>query len=101
MEVRGYKPLEYSLRIRPQGLAYTIAEETLSQQRRPQPPPHFHITSHGPADIKYFDPESKHLVPPNWEVSGAETSLSQVPKMFREPEDFRHRLASSTFYHDA
>lgn len=29
----------------------------------------------------------------------AESALSQVPKLFQEPEDFRKRLASSTHYH--
>jgi hypothetical protein len=33
MEVRGQEPLEYSLWLRPQGLAYVIREEVLSQKR--------------------------------------------------------------------
>jgi len=98
MDVPGYHPLEYSLALKPQGVAYTIAEETLSQKRKPQPPPFRHIDSHGP-DVKYFEAEQKKLVRPTWEHNPLETSLSQVPKMFQEPEDFRNRLASSTFYH--
>jgi len=41
----------------------------------------------------------KKIVRPNGEHKPLETSLSQVPKMFQQPEDFRNRLASSTFYH--
>lgn len=98
MSVPHYKPLEYRLRLKPQGVAYDIADETLTQQRRPQPPPFRHIDSHGP-DIRYFEVDENRLVRPNWEHNPLETSLGQVPKMFREPEDFRNRLASSTFYH--
>ena len=41
----------------------------------------------------------KGLVRPNWDYDPTESALSQVPKMFQEPEDFRKRLASSTHYH--
>jgi len=98
MDVPNYQPLEYSLALKPQGVAYVIAEETLSQKRKSQPPPFRHIDSHGP-DVKYFEADQKKLVRPNWEHNPLETSLAQVPKMFKEPEDFRNRLASSTFYH--
>ncbi len=43
--------------------------------------------------------ELKSPVHPNWEYKPLESSLSQVPKMFRQPEEFRNRLASSTLYH--
>ena len=98
MAVAGYEPLEYSLKLRPQGIAYVIGEEILSQRRQLKREPFLHINSHG-LDVKYFEANQKKLVRPNWEHNSLETSLSQVPKMFQEPEDFRHRLASSTFYH--
>jgi predicted ATPase len=98
MKVPGREPLEYSLWLRPQGIAHVIREETLSQKRKPQPPPFRHIDSYE-QDVKYYDPEKKKLLPPTWEHNPLETSLAQVPKMFQEPEDFRRRLASSTFYH--
>jgi predicted ATPase len=98
MTVHNYQPLEYALSLKPQGVAYAISEEKLSQQRLPNPPPFLHIDSHGP-DIKYYEVDQKNLVRPNWEYKPLETSLSQVPKMFQEPEDFRNRLSSSTFYH--
>lgn len=98
MTVPSHEPLKYMLGLKPHGIAYAISEETLSQQRQHHPPPFLHIDSHGP-DIKYFEAEQKKLVRPNWEHKPLETSLAQVPKMFREPEDFRNRLSSSTFYH--
>jgi predicted ATPase len=98
MEVPNYKPLEYSLRLKPKGVSYDIGEETLSQQRQPHVRPFLHIESRG-IDVRYFEADQKKLVRPNWEHNPLETSLSQVPKMFRQPEEFRNRLASSTFYH--
>jgi predicted ATPase len=98
MEVPGHAPLEYSLWLRSQGIAHVIREEALIQRRKPYPPPFLYITSHE-RDVQYFDPEKKQLMPPTWEHNSLETSLSQVPKMFQDPEDFRRRLASSTFYH--
>lgn len=98
MTVPGHEPLEYTLGLKPQGIAYAISEEILSQQRHSHQRPFLHIDSHGP-DIKYFETTQSKLVRPNWEHKPLETSLAQVPKMFREPEEFRNRLSSSTFYH--
>jgi predicted ATPase len=98
MEVPHNEPLEYSLRLKPQGVAYEIADETLTQKRITDRPPFRHIDSHGP-EIKYFEVGENKLMRPNWEHNPVETSLAQVPKMFKEPEDFRNRLSSSTFYH--
>jgi predicted ATPase len=98
MGVPEHEPLEYLLRLTPQGTSYLIEEEILSQQRYRQPPPFKHIDSHG-SDVRYFEVGSRRLLRPNWEHNPLETSLSQVPKMYREPEDFRRKLASCTFYH--
>jgi len=99
MDVPGHNPLEYELSLRAQGLAYLIERETLVQLRLNYTEPFIHISSHG-SDIRYYEfQKSKKLVRPNWEHNPLESSLSQVPKLFREPEEFRQRLASSTFYH--
>jgi predicted ATPase len=98
MEVPGPDPLEYSLWLRPRGIAHAIRKEMLSQKRKPYVDPFLHITA-DETNIKYYDPEKKKLLPPTWEHNPLETALSQVPKMFGEPEDLRRRLASSTFYH--
>ncbi len=98
MTVPGHEPLEYSLTLKPQGVSYVISEEKLSQHRPRFSQPFLHIDSHG-LDIKYFEADQRKLQRPNWEHKPLQTSLSQVPKMFREPEEFRNRLSSSTFYH--
>jgi len=98
MAVPSYEPLDYLLRLKPQAASYVIAEEVLSQQRYTAAPPFKHIEALT-SDVRYFDPKKKHLLPPSWEHNYLESSLSQVPKMYREPEDFRRNLASSTFYH--
>jgi predicted ATPase len=98
MTVPGHQPLEYSLKLRPQAVAYEISEERLWQHRQGYPEPFLHIDSHG-ANIHYYEKDQKKIVRPTWDFKPLETSLSQVPKMFQQPEDFRNRLSSSTFYH--
>ena len=88
-------PLKYSLRLRPHGLGYEIAEETLGGHPLGVLA---HVLSFG-RDISYLDPEKLGMVRPTWEHNPLETSLAQIPKMFQDTEDFRRRLASSTFSH--
>ena len=97
MRVPDEEPLKYGLILSPKGLSYEIRTETLTQQRNPnRPEPFKYIESHG-LDIKYFQ-EGSGLLRPNWEHNLLETSLSQVPKMYREPENLRKSLASCTYY---
>jgi predicted ATPase len=49
--------------------------------------------------VCYFDTTTKKLRPPEWEYDPFESALSQVPKMYQSPEEFRRTLASSTHYH--
>jgi predicted ATPase len=98
MDVPHREPLVYYLAIAPSGIIYSIEEEKLTQLRSQYSEPFMHIHSnHG--EIRYFEVEDSRLVRPSWEHNPLETSLSQVPKMFREPEEFRNKLASSTYYH--
>ncbi|MEB3338479.1 MAG: AAA family ATPase [Leptolyngbyaceae bacterium] len=98
MKVPEREPLKYGLAFSPKGLSYEIREETLTQQRNPNAPEPFkYIESHG-LDIKYFSQEDGKLLKPSWEHDYLETSLSQVPKMYREPEALRKSLASCTYY---
>ncbi len=98
MSVPNYASLDYRLELVPKGLSYEIALETLTQQNNPSAfEPFKHIDSRG-LDVKYFSPENQKLLRPNWEHNPFETSLSQVPKMYQEPENLRKRLASCTFY---
>jgi predicted ATPase len=98
MEVPGYEPLCYELQIVPKGPSYSIEYEELSQHRHGHEPPFKHIDSRY-SDVKYFDVDESRLIRPTWEHNPLETSLSQVPKMFRQPEDLRRVLGSATLYH--
>ncbi|MDH5509017.1 MAG: AAA family ATPase [Nitrospinota bacterium] len=98
MEVQGYNPLEYSLNIEPSGQSYKIAQETLIQQRLNYNEPFKYIDS-AYDKIRYYDIEDSKITTPNWEHNNQETSLSQVPKMFQQPEDLRRILGSVTQYH--
>jgi predicted ATPase len=99
MSVPGYNPTEYHLAMAPLGVTYEIDDETLVQ-RKDKAQPFKHIEAHY-GDVRYFEQKGpkKGLVRPNWDYNPTESALSQVPKMFQEPEDFRKRLASSTHYH--
>jgi predicted ATPase len=92
MEVPGHEPLKYSFGLRPQGVGYVISDETLLQRQ-------FGYINSMAGDPKYYDVGRKTYLSPTWEHNALETSLAQVPRMFKEQEDFRRQLASSTFYH--
>jgi predicted ATPase len=100
MGVPGSGPIEYRIAMSPKGAGYEVSDETLTQQRGGKPQPFKYIEAHH-GDVRYFEPQGvkKGLIRPNWDYNPAESALSQVPKMFREPEDFRRRLGSSTHYH--
>lgn len=97
MPIAGHAPINYRIALAQRGVGYELTDESLTQQRTPTPPPFMHFTSHQ-GDVRYY--EQQHgLIPPRWDYAPSESALSQVPKMFQEPEDFRKRLASSTHYH--
>ncbi len=97
MSVPNHEPLKYNVQINPKGQFYEIGRETLTQKNEGYAQPFTHLDSRG-MNIQYFDMENSRLVRPNWEHNRFETSLSQVPKMFAEPESLRQKLASCTFY---
>ena len=98
MDVPGYQPLEYELHLATKGSGYAITRERLSQKRDGFEGSFNHIDSSGD-DIRYYETEEKRLVRPDWEHNPLETSLAQVPKMFRQPEELRRILATATQYH--
>lgn len=98
MSVPGHDPLEYTLQIAAKGTGHSISRETLSQQKKGFSEPFFHIDSRD-GDIRYYETDKRRLVRPDWEHNPSETSLSQVPKMFRQPEELRRVLATVTQYH--
>ncbi|MBE9143381.1 AAA family ATPase [Planktothrix mougeotii] len=98
MQIPERQPLNYSLTLSPKNLSYEIREENLTQQSDLNAPEPFkYIESRG-LDIKYYSQDDRRLLRPNWEHNPLETSLSQVPKMYREPENLRKTLASCTYY---
>ena len=100
MPVANHRPIEYRIAMTPRGAGYEIPDEMLTQVREGRAAPFKHIQATR-NDIRYFEHGSgkKGLVRPNWDYDSNESALSQVPKMFQEPEDLRKRLASSTHYH--
>jgi predicted ATPase len=98
MEIPEYEPLEYFLTIATQGMEYSISSEILQQKRKGHSTPFRHIDSSG-YKIHYYDTEKKGIVTVDWEYDYHETSLSQVPKMFRQPEELRRILSTAIKYH--
>ena len=98
-EVPNDAPLKYAISLKPGGTAYEIPDETLTQHSdQTKPGPRKYLESiHG--RVRYSDPITNKLVAPEWDYDEAESALSQVPNMYREPERFRKGLASSTHYH--
>ena len=98
MEIPNYEPLEYTLSLAPQRTSYSIISETLQQQRAGYLSPFKHIDSRN-QNIRYFEKEEGRIVPISWSHNYLETSLSQVPKMFEEPEELRRILTTAIKYH--
>jgi len=94
----GHAPLDYYLQLAPMARSYGIVDELLSQRTDPRKTgPFRHIQASG-ADVRYSTPTQTGLLRPTWEHNPFETALSQVPKMYEEPERFRSRLGSAAFY---
>lgn len=98
LEVPGHEPLRYRLQMEPKGAGFSITKETLSQQKSEYPRPFFYIDAHH-GRVEYYNTETKRLDVPDWDYDPGETALSQVPKMFRQPEALRRVLATATQYH--
>ena len=100
MDCPGHRPLHYRLELEARGQGYGIPLEILSQEREGSyKDPFKHIESYD-NDVRYYKIEDKKgLVRPDWDHNPLETSLSQVPKMFKEPEELRRTLSSVTQYH--
>ncbi|MDR0868659.1 MAG: AAA family ATPase [Planctomycetota bacterium] len=98
LNVDGHQPLDYHLQIAANGADYRIEEETLSQKHKGHAEPLFHIKSRD-GQIAYYDAGKKKLLPPSWEHNVHETSLAQVPNLYRESEALRRILSSVVHYH--
>ena len=97
--VQGFAPLKYSISLRPDGVSYQVIDEFLTQQNKgDETNPMKHIDAPN-GRVRYYDPAVRKLLAPEWEHDSQESALSQVPRMYQAPEDFRKVLASSTHYH--
>lgn len=91
------QPIAYRIALSPKGVAYEIADERLTLQ--PSKGAAIRLIESAHAKVRYHDTGSKKLVAPDWEYDALESALSQTPKMLKESEKLRKRLASSVHYH--
>jgi predicted ATPase len=94
LETPTATPIRYSLEISPRGAGYVISRESLTEHRDITLTQPFKFIEASGNNIRYYDPENAGLTRPTWTQEPYETSLSQVPKMFARPEQFRRQLAS-------
>jgi len=99
MECPDSEPLHYQLEIEAKGQGYAIPVEKLTQAKGDEYGEPFKYIESYNENIKYFDKKANKFVRPNWEHNPLESSLSQVPKMFELPEEFRRTLSSISHYH--
>ena len=99
MKVPNQNPLMYNLCIGPDNTGYAIVNEELSQFRSHSHSDPIKYISSSQHNVLYYDAAQKGLSKPTWEHNYLETSLSQTPKMYREPEELRRILAKTDKYH--
>ncbi len=98
MEVPGQSSRVYTLRLGLQGVGYIISRETLAQANDHYPEPGIHIDAdHG--NIRFFDPYRIEFIEPDWEYNHLESALSQAPRIFPVPDEFRFGLSFVAHYH--
>lgn len=99
LDQEGNAPLDYQIKLASKGYGFLISSEQLTQQRDSSAVvPFKYIDSSGSRISYHYDGK---FVEPDWEYKWLETSLSQVPKMYREAESLRRLLADdiSEIYH--
>ena len=105
-------PIDYLTNIVRSGYGYQIALEQLSQTRDPATLPGLagiHAGVPVPTLYRFIDSTGPRIryradigfAEPDWEYKWLETSLSQVPKIYREAERFRNQLTSVSEIHHA
>jgi predicted ATPase len=93
-----HRKIRYEVHLQPRGSGYGISREFVSRTTdHPTVPFKYLDSSEG--EIRYYMPKRKRLVRADWEHNPLETSLSQVPKTLREPEEMRRVLATANSYH--
>jgi predicted ATPase len=95
---RSVEPMVYTVELISLQRSPAKGMERLEWQIYSNPPPLRYIDAHGER-VRYFDPETKHLLEPDWQLRTNELALAQMPKnkLFQEPEAFRDLLASAVY----
>lgn len=98
MDQDSAAPLDYAIKLTSKGYGYEISHESLVQRRAVKSTVPFKYIDSTGSRIRYQ--HNGRFVEPNWGYRWLESSLSQVPKMYREAENFRGMLAdTSEIYH--
>ena len=93
-----HAPLDYQFHLQTQGQSYEIACENLTQCHPDSEQSFKHVTSNL-NDVQYYHPQEKRLIKLDWNYNHQESALSQVPKMYKQPEEVRCILSSTNQYH--
>lgn len=95
---RSAEPMVYTVELLSLQRSPAKGMERLEWQILRDPPPLRYIDAQGER-VRYFDPETKHLLEPDWQLRANELALAQMPKnkLFQEPETFRDLLASAVY----
>ena len=90
---RSQEPMCYRFELAPRDVGYVIPFERLEWQWDPQAEkPYCYIDAHY-EDVRYADPDSGSLISPTWDYHPFDLALSQVPRMYAEPEALRNALS--------
>jgi predicted ATPase len=92
-------PLRYQLHLAASGQSYVITAESLVEGHPPTFEHGFkHVDVRGKSVVYRTPDDPTGFIRPNWDYQVFETALSQVPKMYSDPENLRAQLATSARY---
>ena len=77
--------------------SYHVAHEHLTKYPGSEQP--FKYLTSSLNHVQYYHPQEKRLTKPGWNYNPQESALSQVPKMYKQPEEVRCILSSTNQYH--
>lgn len=97
IEAKAPRATKYTLGLNLSGASYSISHERLHQQQFPsmQDLPVIESLS-GAKNFYDFSNEKQQEV--NWKINPQETILSQLPRSFAQPEEFKALLSSAALY---
>lgn len=95
---RSAEPMVYTVELASLQHSPAKGAERLEWQIQPDPPPLRYIDAQGER-VRYFDPQTKRLEAPDWQLRPNELALAQMTKgkLFQEPEALRDLLANAVY----